>query len=113
MQRVHPGKPRADHDDIAALSACGVAFAGNGLQGGHVFALPWDSSRIADQHSTRRAKAQETKRPVRAAYFATWNALSPYRDFRRLHARRGKGNQLGFPAHDALASFENSSFKPI
>src|SRR5229473_1438964 len=64
------------------------------------------------QHSTRRAKAQETKRPVRAAYFATWNALSPHRDFRRLHARRSKGNQLGFPAHDALASLENSSFKP-
>src|SRR5450755_4478122 len=68
---------------------------------------------IADQHSTRRAKAQETKRPVRSAYFATWNALSPHRGFRRLHARRSRGNQLGFPAPDALASFENWSFKPI
>src|SRR5450631_43044 len=43
VQHVHSGKTRADHDDIVGLSACGVAFAGSGLQGGHVFALPWDS----------------------------------------------------------------------
>jgi hypothetical protein len=63
-------------------------------------------SGVANQHSTRSAKAQETKRRFRVAYFVTWNALSPHRDSRRLHARPDQANPLGFGAPDALASSE-------
>jgi hypothetical protein len=38
MQHVHSGKSRADHDDIELVGAW--IFAGTGLQGGHLFALP-------------------------------------------------------------------------
>jgi hypothetical protein len=41
VQHVHPGKTRADHDDIVALVCCRVAPAGTGLQSRHQFALPW------------------------------------------------------------------------
>jgi hypothetical protein len=35
VQHVHSGKAGADHDDVAGLSALGLALAWHGLQGGH------------------------------------------------------------------------------
>jgi hypothetical protein len=52
--------------------------------------------------------AQKRKGQNGRPYFATWNSLSPQRDFQRLNAGRGNGNLLGFSAPDALASPEHS-----
>jgi hypothetical protein len=38
MEHVHSGKACADHDNIEPVGAWD--FAGTGLQGGHLFALP-------------------------------------------------------------------------
>jgi hypothetical protein len=86
VQHVHSGKTGADHDDIVGLSACGVAFAGNGWQGGHLFALPWDSSCIADQHSIRRVKAQGAKPLLWAAIFCRAECVAPHGE--EAHLRR-------------------------
>ena len=64
-----------DHDDVEAPADRRLALARHGLQGGHQFALPGDFSGVAEQHSTRGAKAQERNLPLRSAYFATRNAL--------------------------------------
>jgi hypothetical protein len=80
VQHVHPGKAGADHDDIMAFRVCLVAFAGNGLQGGHPIRAPRDSSDLLNQHSTAASKAQAAKPRLgvayRAAYFARRNVLA-------------------------------------
>jgi hypothetical protein len=64
VQHVHPRKTGADHDDIVGRGGRGVAFAGTGLQGGHLFALHQDCSGVGKQHSIPAVKAQETNRAL-------------------------------------------------
>src|SRR5487761_2075836 len=65
VQHVHPGKTGADHDGIVGFTARGVVFSRHGWQDGHHFGAPVAFYRFK-QHSTRGAKAQETKRQGRA-----------------------------------------------
>src|SRR3979490_699292 len=84
MQHVHSGKTRADHDDIVGLSACGVAFAGNGWQGGHVFALPWDSFLFCRPafYPPRESARGKNAGPNSISCHAEWVALTSPRSLR-------------------------------
>jgi hypothetical protein len=56
---------------------------------------------FAEQHSPQARKAQETNRPRRVAYFASWNAKNP--GMRRITCLE---TWLGISVADALASAE-------
>src|SRR5229473_7392567 len=110
VQHVHSGKARADYDDIVSFSACGVAFAGNGLHGGHSNS-PKISLVLRSAFYPRRESARAKTTVPGCIFCHAECAMNDSRHTafpRRLRARPGTANPLGFDAHDGLASPENS-----